>query len=117
MAIRSTREVLEDHLRLRRVGDLETDLARNYAAGVVLLCQFGIFRGSEQVRAAAERIGLLLPKARFADLASHVDGEMAFLEWAAEADGVQVLDGADSYLIRNGLIRAQTIYHALVSQG
>lgn len=117
MAIRSTSEVLEDPLRLRRVGDLETDLARNYADGAVLLCQFGVFRGSEQLRASAERIGLLLPEVRFASLASHVDGEMAFLEWAAEADGVRVLAGADSYLIRNGRIRAQTIFHALVSQG
>lgn len=116
MAERSTREVLEDHVRLRRAGDLETDLARNYADGVVLLCQFGVFRGCDRLREAAERVGLLLPNARFADLASHVEGEMALLEWAAEADGIRVLDGADSYLIRDGRIRVQTIYHALVSQ-
>lgn len=45
MPSRSTREVLEDHLRLRREGDLEEDLARNYAEDVVLLCKHGVFKG------------------------------------------------------------------------
>lgn len=116
VAVRPTREVLDDHVRLRSTGDVETDLARNYAADVVVLCQFGVFRGRDRLRESAERVGLLLPAGRFVYLASHVEGEMAFLEWAAEADGVRVLDGADSYLIRDGRIRAQTIFHALVSQ-
>lgn len=114
MQARSTEDVLTDHIRLRCAGDVETDLARNYAAEVVLLCQFGVFRGRDDVRAAAARVGLRLAESRFVFLAAHVAGEIAFVEWAAEADGGRQLDGADSYVIRDGLIRAQTISSVMV---
>jgi hypothetical protein len=38
---------------------------------------------------------------------------MAFLEWAYEDDKVMVRDGADSYLIENGKIVAQTIHYTV----
>jgi hypothetical protein len=38
---------------------------------------------------------------------------MAFLEWAYEDDKVRVRDGADSYLIENGKIVAQTIHYTV----
>jgi hypothetical protein len=42
-----------------------------------------------------------------------VEGRMAFLEWTYE-DGVsRVRDGADSYLIENGKIVAQTIHYTV----
>ena len=41
MPKRSPREVLDDHLRLRAAGDIEADLARNYAPDVALLCECG----------------------------------------------------------------------------
>lgn len=115
MPARSTSDIVADHVRLRCAGNLETDLARNYAADAVVLCQFGIVRGREQIHEAAERIGLRLPRARFAFLASRVDGEVAFVEWAAEAGSTRFLDGADTFLVRDGLIRTQTISFVLVS--
>jgi hypothetical protein len=36
---------------------------------------------------------------------------MAFLEWAYEDALVRVTDGADSYLIENGKVVAQTIHY------
>ena len=48
---RSTTEVIDDHLRRREAGDLAGDLATNYAADVVLLCEHGPMAG----RAGVER--------------------------------------------------------------
>ena len=42
-----------------------------------------------------------------------VDGDHAFLEWEAQADEVTIDDGADSFVIQDGLIRAQTIHHTV----
>jgi hypothetical protein len=42
-----------------------------------------------------------------------IEGKMAFLEWAYEDDKVRVRDGADSYLIENGKIVAQTIHYTV----
>ncbi len=37
LTFRSTREVIEDHIRLQIAGQFEEDLRRNYAEDVVLL--------------------------------------------------------------------------------
>jgi hypothetical protein len=42
-----------------------------------------------------------------------VESELAFLEWTARADGTWVEDGADSFLIRDGRIIAQTIHYTI----
>lgn len=48
-APRSTREVLDDHLRVAQECHLETDLERNFSDEVVLLTSYGVFRGIEGV--------------------------------------------------------------------
>lgn len=50
---RTTRQVLEDHLSLRQMGDIEADLARNFADDVVVLTSRGEFRGKDEVRRAS----------------------------------------------------------------
>src|SRR5690349_15862985 len=61
---RSSRHVFEDHLRRRRDGDLEGDIAHNYAKDVVLLTGFGLFRGHAGVRRAAQILHEQLPCAK-----------------------------------------------------
>ncbi len=58
-------------------------------------------------------MGQELPQATFQYRTRLVDGEMAFLEWTAQAEGTEVKDGADSFLIRDGRILAQTIHYTV----
>lgn len=44
-----------------------------------------------------------------------VEGEVAFLEWTGESPAGEVKDGADSYVIRDGKIIAQTIHYTVTS--
>ncbi len=115
MSKRSAREVLDDHLRLSLDKDIETDLERNFAEDVVLLTAYGFFRGIEGVKEKAELLERQLPGGRWHYLNVMVDEEMGFLEWTAEADnGARVEDGADSYIIRDGRIRAMTIHYTVI---
>jgi SnoaL-like domain len=117
-AHRSTREVLDDHLALAATGDVETDLSRNFAEGVVLLTGYGIFRGIDGVRAKAHLLAEQLPGGRWNYRTVMAEGEMGFLEWTAEADnGARVEDGADSFLIRDGRIHAMTIHYTVLPPG
>jgi hypothetical protein len=114
-ARRSAREVLEDHLELADTWDFETDLARNFSEDVVLLTSYGIFRGIEGVRAKVRLLAEHLPGGRWNYRNIMAEGELGFLEWSAEADnGARVEDGADSYLIRDGRIRAMTIHYTVL---
>jgi hypothetical protein len=110
---RQAREALEDHLRLRSLGDLETDLERNYAADVIVLCELGALKGRAAIRRSACRLGLQLPDAEFQFPTRLVEGEHAFLVWTARSQRFEVEDGADSFVIRDGRIVAQTIFYRL----
>ena len=122
LSTRTAQEVLDDHLKLdehfgaeedwRRI--VEEDIHRNVSEDVVILINRGTFRGHDGVRELARMLGEELPEHRsFEYTYRAVEGRMAFLEWAYEDASVRVRDGADSYLIENGKILAQTIHYTV----
>lgn len=54
-----------------------------------------------------------LPEATFEYRTRLVEGEMGFLEWSGRSASTLADDGADSYLIRDGRIVAQTIHYTV----
>lgn len=110
---RSPNDVFNDHLRESAHGSIDDDLRRNYSAEVVILTRRGVFRGHDAMRQLNRLLIEELPNASFEYRTRLVEDEMAFLEWRARADGARVEDGADSYLIRDGKIIAQTIHYTV----
>jgi hypothetical protein len=119
---RSAREVLDDHLNIaENWGEdedierlVQEDLRRNVAEDIVILTNRGTFRGHEGVMELAQMLGEELPEHEsFQYTYTSVEGRMAFLEWAYEDTTTRVRDGADSYLIEDGKIIAQTIHYTV----
>lgn len=110
---RSAREVFEDHLRLAAEHRFAEDLARNVSPSCLVLERRGVFRGHAGVRELARWLEEELPGGGYAYTNKLVEGRMAFLEWTADAEGVRVRDGADSFLIEQGWIVAQTIHYTV----
>lgn len=110
---RSPKEVLDDHLRESKDGSIDDDLARNYSKDLIVLTSRGVFRGHDGLRQLAALLRQELPESRFEYITVLVEGEMGFLEWKGFSDTARVDDGADSYLIREGLIVAQTIHYTV----
>ena len=125
---RSAREVLDDHLNIANQWGPDVDLARivqddldrNVAEDCVILMNRGTFHGHqgvmqlEGVMQLAQMLGEELPEHRgFQYTYTAVEGRMAFLEWAYDDARVKVTDGADSYLIEDGKIVAQTIHYTV----
>jgi hypothetical protein len=113
LAVRSTREVYEDHLRLAQAGDVEADLARNVSEDFVALTGRGVFRGHSGVRELARQLMAEIPSGRWTYTTELFDGPMAFLEWTVDEGPYRIRDGADSYLIEGGKIRMQTIHYTV----
>lgn len=113
---RSTREVFEEHLANADAGRVEDDIRNNFAEDCVLLTTYGRFEGHDGVREAAELLMHQLPHSSFAYQQKSVSGEVAFLEWTGKGDGAAVTDGADSFLIRDGLIRTMTIHYTVTAR-
>ncbi len=111
---RSTREVLESHLALRRDGDLEGDLATNYTEDVVMLsCGEGVKRGHDGVRKLADILGTYVGHGEFEYHELVVDGPYGMLRWTAHAPDAKVPDGTDSFVVEDGQIVAQTIAYTV----
>jgi ribosomal protein S13 len=130
LSTRATQEVLDDHLNLvehwRAEGAternteedierlLEQDMRRNVSEDIVILKNRGTFRGYEGVRQMARMLVEELPEHNSFDYTYKVvEGRMGFLGWTYEDAKVRVKDGADSYLIEDGKIVAQTIDYTL----
>jgi hypothetical protein len=113
LRIRSTREVLDDHLRLANEGALDDDLVRNVAQDISVLSGRGVFRGHDGVRELARQLMEEIPSGRWTYLSTQVAGRMAFLEWVVDSGPFRIPDGADSYLIEDGLMTAQTIHYTV----
>jgi SnoaL-like domain len=119
---RSAQEVLDDHLNIaQRWGEdvgleriVQDDLERNVAEDIVVLTNRGTFRGHDGVMELAQMLAEELPAHEaFEYTYTSVEGKMAFLEWAYEDATTRVRDGADSYLIEDGKIVAQTIHYTV----
>ncbi|WP_206340250.1 nuclear transport factor 2 family protein [Blastococcus litoris] len=112
LAARTSEEVLADHLRLRRSGDLEADLRRNYDPQLVVLTAREVFRGHDGLRASAHRLWKALGDgSSYRYTYALADDRMALLEWSGSDEDVRVRCGVDSYLIEEGWIRVQTIHY------
>ncbi|QZN84187.1 nuclear transport factor 2 family protein [Cellulomonas sp. C5510] len=111
--MRSTRDVVEAHLECRKAGDLERDLRENYAPDVVVLTWGeGAARGIDALRRSAHVLNTYLPVGSYEYDQVLVEDQFAMLQWRGRGRGTQVHDGADSYVVRDGRIVAQTIHYA-----
>ncbi len=110
---RSASEVFEDHLILAQEGRLEEDLRRNCAEDIVLLTNYGTFRGHDGVREAAGLLNRQLPGGNFGYEVKLCHDNMCFLHWTGDSKDSNVADGADSFLIEDGKIKIQTIFYTV----
>ncbi len=110
---RRPREVFEDHLELAQKGELEKDLERNYAPDSVLLTNYGVFHGRKGMKEAAELLEKQLPGGNYNYKLKLCHEEICFLHWTGRSDLSVIPDGADSYLIKDGKIKVQTIYYSV----
>jgi hypothetical protein len=114
MSKRTTLEVLQDHLeQLAQQGDLDTDIARNFAPDCVLMTTYGNFHGHAGVREAADLLTRQMGSGSYNYTKQCWHEELAFLEWTADTDQASIPDGADSYWIKDGRIRAMTIHYSV----
>lgn len=116
LSSRTFKDVFEDHLILSEKGDFENDLKRNYSPEIVVLMESKIYRGFDGVRELALRLKEELPHGEFQNNMILLDKEMGMLEWTAQSEENEVLDGVDSYLFRDGKIVAQTIHYTLIKK-
>jgi len=113
LRLRPPAEVFDDHLRLAGEHRFDEDIERNVSPDAVILERRGVFHGRDGARHLARLLGEELPGAPYVYTNRLVEGRFAFLEWTSEAEHTRVRDGADSFVIEDGRIVAQTIHYTV----
>ena len=109
MAKRSTRDVIDSHLKNFFDGNLKGILS-DYVPDAILLTPQGSLRGLDAIRGFFQALLAEFgkPGATFSLRHLSVEGEHAYILWTAEtADNVHEL-GTDTFVVRDGRIAVQS---------
>jgi ketosteroid isomerase-like protein len=113
---RTPEEVFQHHAGALGAGDLE-EIVADYSDDAVFISPSGVLRGKDGIRAAFTKLLADVPDAAW-DLKTQLyEGDVLFLEWAADAAATRVEDGIDTFVFRDGLIRVQTVRYTLQHKG
>ncbi|OBH60052.1 nuclear transport factor 2 family protein [Mycobacterium sp. E2479] len=113
---RTPREVFAHHGSALAAGDLD-EIVVDYAEDSVLLSPAGIARGKDAIRRVFAALLADLPDANW-DLRTQLfDEDVLFLEWSADSAVNRVDDGVDTFVFRDGMIRAQTVRYTAHPKG
>jgi len=107
--MRATKDVLDNHLKCFGEGDLKGILS-DYARDAVLFTPNGPLKGVDSIRPLFEQLLAEFgkPGATFSMKLQSVEGDYAYILWAAEtADNVYEV-GTDTFVVRDGKIIAQS---------
>jgi hypothetical protein len=113
---RAPQEVFAHHGKALAAGDLD-EIVADYADDSVVITSAGIARGRDGVRTVFAKLLDDLPNAAW-DLKTQIlDGDVLFLEWAADSAVNRVDDGVDTFVFRDGMIQVQTIRYTPRAKG
>jgi ketosteroid isomerase-like protein len=110
---RTPEEVFKHHVQALGAGDLEGIVA-DYADDAVFISPAGIKRGQEGIRQAFTQLLADVPDAAWTLKTQLYEGDVLFLEWAADAGATKVDDGIDTFVFADGQIRVQTVRYTLL---
>jgi ketosteroid isomerase-like protein len=105
---RTPEEIFAHHGQALVGGDLDAIVA-DYADDSVVISPAGIARGKDAIRKVFVDLLADLPDAAWDLKTQFFDGEVLFLEWTAESAINRADDGVDTFVFRDGMIRAQTV--------
>ncbi len=113
---RTAQEVFAHHGKALAAGDLDEILA-DYADDSVVITAAGAAHGTGGIRKVFVKLLDDLPNAAW-DLKTQVfDGDVLFLEWAADSAVNWADDGVDTFVFRDGMIWAQTVRYTPQPKG
>jgi ketosteroid isomerase-like protein len=109
---RTPQEIFQHHAEALGAGDLDGIVA-DYADDAVFITPAGAKYGLDGVREAFTQLLADVPDAAWELRTQIYEGDVLFLEWAADAAATRVEDGIDTFVFRDGLIQVQTVRYSL----
>jgi hypothetical protein len=111
-AKRSPQEIFGHHAQALGAEDLDGIVA-DYSDDAIFITPAGELRGKDGIRKAFTQLLSDLPHATWDIKTTIYVDDVMLLEWRAKSGSTRVDDGIDTFVFRDGLIRAQTVRYTL----
>jgi ketosteroid isomerase-like protein len=109
---RTPQEVFQHHAETLIAGDID-GVVSDYADDAIFITPDGVLHGKDGVRKGFEKLLGELPNAEWDVPTQIFEGDLLFIEWSAKSEGAYADDGIDTFVFRDGEIRAQTVRYTL----
>ena len=109
---RTPQEVFQHHAETLIAGDID-GIVSDYADDAVFITPDGTLHGKDGVRQGFEKLLGDLPNAEWDVPTQIFEGDLLFIEWSATSESSRADDGIDTFVFRDGEIRAQTVRYTL----
>ena len=110
---RTAAEVFADRMAALNAGNMDLAFCY-YAEDAVVVMPGSVVQGREAIKAAFIQFGSLFGGVIPAPSTVTVEGDVVLVTFSLVTPGASIPDGADTFVIRDGLIRAHTV-HASVT--
>ena len=115
MTDRTPQEVFQHHAEVLIAGDLD-GIISDYSDDAVFITPAGVRRGKDGVREGFVKLLEDVPSADWDVPTQIFEGDLLFIEWSADSEKTRVQDGIDTFVFRDGLIRAQTVRYTVLDK-
>jgi ketosteroid isomerase-like protein len=109
---RTPQEVFQHHAEVLIAGDID-GIVSDYTDDAVFITPAGVRRGKDGVREGFQQLLSDLPDAQWEVPTQVFEGDLLFIEWKATSASTRAEDGIDTFVFRDGLIRAQTVRYTV----
>jgi ketosteroid isomerase-like protein len=109
---RTPQEVFQHHAETLIAGDID-GIVSDYSDDAVFITPDGVLHGKDGVRQGFEKLLSDLPSAEWDVPTQIFEGDLLFIEWSAKSESSRADDGIDTFVFRDGEIRAQTVRYTL----
>ena len=109
---RTASEVFAHHGATLVAADIE-GLVSDYAEEATLLTSDGPSHGTREIRTFFAGLLERFEEPAWREISTVVDGDVVLHEWGVRSASGEVAQGVDTFVIRDGLIRVQTVRYAL----
>jgi len=114
--MRTTQEVWEHHCKAFANADIEEVIA-DFAENAVYVNADKVINGKEGIRAQYDNhFKNMEANASSTIVKETIAGEIVLFEWTFDSESVSIVDGVDTFVIREGFIQAQTVRATVISK-
>jgi SnoaL-like domain len=111
-ATRSPQEVFNHHVQALGAEDLD-EIVADDSEDAIFITPAGVLRGNDSIRQAFAGVLGEVPQATWDLKTTIFADDILLLEWGAEGGGNRIQDGIDTFVVRDGRIRVQTVRYTL----